>query len=107
MDDEGAAHPLPQSLHALNAKSLMNNQSIINDFGQEFFNVLCLFSHNFLITFPLIHSLKMLLNLLRIVSCYLSFGDGVHDGDGAERRQVVTAGVVVHLRQAANRKAAG
>lgn len=35
------------------------------------------------------------------VLAYLSFGDGVHDGDGAERSEMVTAGVVVHLRQSA------
>lgn len=49
----------------------------------------------------------MFIHSLRIASCYLSFGDGVHDGDGAERRQVVTASVVVHLSQATNQKAAG
>lgn len=41
----------------------------------------------------------MFIHSLRIVSCYLSFGDGVHDGDGAEWRQVVTAGMEVHLSQ--------
>lgn len=42
-----------------------------------------------------------------IVSSYLSFGDCVHDSDSAERSQVVTAGVVVHLRQKANQRTAG
>lgn len=41
---------------------------------------------------------------LHIGSGYLSFGDCVHDSDSAERSQVVTAGVVVHLRQQANQK---
>lgn len=38
---------------------------------------------------------------------YLSLGDGVHDSNGAEWSQVVTAGVVVHLRQRANQSTAG
>lgn len=37
--------------------------------------------------------------MLNTVSCYLSLGDGVHDSDGAEWSQVVTAGMVVHLRE--------
>lgn len=37
------------------------------------------------------------------VWAHLSFGDGVHDGDRAERGQVVAAGVVVHLRKFGSR----
>lgn len=95
MNDEGAAHPLPQSLHTL-------DNVLIPDQGQYFPQRPHTLNYTHIVSMS-IHFERT----LHPVSTYLSFGDCVHDSDSAERSQVVTAGMVVHLRHKANQRAAG